>query len=404
MAVDPEALEALKAQACADVDRRAAMLLDASHHIHAHPELCYEEHDAHDVLTTILDEAGLEPERGAFDLPTAFRARAGEQGPVVAVMCEYDALPGIGHACGHNIIATAGLGAALAAASVASAAGGRLVVLGTPAEEGGGGKVEMARRGAYDGLDAAVMVHPADADLAWMDTLAIAQLEVSYEGRAAHAAAFPWEGRNALDAAVLGYMGVAALRQHIRPTERVHGVFTKAGDKANIVPKEAAASWYVRSPDGPGLAALKERVLTCLHAGAVAAGCTMQHEWDSRPYAELRHNEPLGDAYAANIARLGREVADPRLVRGVVGSTDMGNVSQLVPAIHPMIAVAPPGVPIHTPEFAEHAASPAGDRAVLDGAKALAMTIIDLWAGAGVLEAARSAFAASGPARPPLGL
>jgi metal-dependent amidase/aminoacylase/carboxypeptidase family protein len=199
-------------------------------------------------------------------------------------------------------------------------------------------------------------------------------------------------------------MGVAALRQHIRPTERVHGVFTKAGDKANIVPKEAAASWYVRSPDGPGLAALKERVLTCLHAGAEAAGCTMHHEWDSRPYAELRHNGPLGDSYAANIARLGREVADPRLVRGVVGSTDMGNVSQLVPAIHPMIAVAPAGVPIHTPEFAEHAGSAAGDKAVLDGAKALAMTIIDCWAGAGVLDAARSAFAAAGPARPPLGL
>src|SRR3954451_19075495 len=332
--------DALKQQVCDEVDRRADLLLDASHRIHAHPELGFEEHHAHGLLTSILADGGLDTERGAFGVPTAFQASSGTgTGPLVAVMCEYDALPDIGHACGHNVIATAGLGAALAAAAVVDVAGGRLAVFGTPAEEGGGGKIVMARRGAFTGVDAALMIHPADADLLAMSTIAIQQLLVHYEGKAAHAAAFPWEGRNALDAAVLGYVNVAALRQHIEPTERVHGIFTKAGDRPNIVPQETAAHWYVRSPTMGSLEALKGRVLTCLEAGAVAAGCTMHHEWDSRPYAELRHNEPLGDGYAANTARLGRAVPDPRLVRGVVGSTDMGNVSQLVPAIPPMIAV-----------------------------------------------------------------
>src|SRR3954468_1407830 len=267
--------DALKQQVCDEVDRRADLLLDASHRIHAHPELGFEEHHAHDLLTSVLGDAGLDTERGAFDVPTAFRASAGGgDGPLVAVLCEYDALPDLGHACGHNVIASAGLGAALAAATVVDAAGGRLAVSGPPAEEGGGGKILMARRGAFEGVDAALMVHPADADLLAMSTIAIQQLVVQYEGKSAHAAAFPWEGRNALDAAVLGYVNVAALRQHMEPTERIHGIFTKAGDRPNIVPREAAAHWYVRSPTMASLEVLKGRVLTCLEAGATAAGCT----------------------------------------------------------------------------------------------------------------------------------
>src|SRR5215207_6177058 len=254
--------DALKQQVCAEVDRRASLLLDASHRIHAEPELGFEEHHAHDLLTSILADGGLDTERAAFGIPTAFQATAGAgDGPVIAVLCEYDALLDIGHACGHNVIATAGLGAALAAAAVVDSAGGRLTVLGTPAEEGGGGKIVMARRGAFEGIDAALMIHPADADLTAMSAIAIQQLHVHYHGQAAHAAAFPWEGRNALDAAVLGYMNVAALRQHIQPTERIHGIFTKAGDKPNIVPKDAAAFWYVRSPTLTTLEDLKARVL-----------------------------------------------------------------------------------------------------------------------------------------------
>jgi amidohydrolase len=389
-------LDALKAAVCSDIDRRAGALIEVAHAIHDHPELGFEEHFAHDLLTSVLADAKLDTERAALDVPTAFRARAGGQGPLVAVLCEYDALPDLGHACGHNVIAAAGLGAGLALAGVAAEAGGRLLVLGTPAEEGGGGKVVLAERGAFDGVDAAMMVHPADADLLWMDTIAIAQLEVEYHGESAHAAAAPWKGRNALDAAVLGYQNVAALRQHINPRERIHGIFTKAGEKPNIVPREAAAFWYVRSPTLASLEPLKERVVACLQAGADAAGCAMRVRWGAPAtnYSDMRDNAPMVEAYVANSVRLGRAMGDPRLGNGVVGSTDMGNVSYLVPSIHPMIKVAPDGVPIHSAEFARHTRTEAADRAVLDGAKALAMTAVDLWAADGVLDAARREFAA----------
>jgi amidohydrolase len=372
-------------------------LVDLSHRIHAHPELNFEERFAHDSITAILDEAGLDPTRHAYGTETGFEANRGSAGPCVAVLLEYDALPGIGHACGHNVIAAAGLGAGLALAAVAEAAGGRVRILGTPAEEGGGGKIRMARHGAFDAVDAAMMVHPADADLLRMDTLALQELRVAYEGRAAHASAAPHEGRNALDAAVLGYIAVAALRQHIRSAERVHGVFTKAGEKANIVPREAAAEWMVRSDSIEALQALKARVLTCLESGAQACGCTMRHEWQDHTYADLRDNGPMASAYAANAHRLGRTVLDPDAIgRHVVGSTDMGNVSHLVPSIHPMIALAPEGTPIHTPDFAVHAAGPAGDRAAIDGAKAMAMTVVDLWTSPGLLPAARAEFGEPG--------
>jgi amidohydrolase len=384
----------LKAEVCAAVDRSADVLIDVSRRIHARPELAYEEHHAHDLLTRILADAGLAVERGAYALPTAFRATTGDgDGPVVAILCEYDALPEIGHACGHNIIAAAGLGAALAAATVTAATGGRLAVFGTPAEEGGGGKVYMTRRGAFEDVDVAMMIHPADADLTAMTTIAIQQLHVGYSGKASHASAAPWEGRNALDAAVLGYMNVAALRQHIKPNERVHGIFTKAGDKPNIVPQEAASFWYVRSPSLLSLEALKIRVLSCLEAGTVAAGCTMTHEWDDHPYAEVRDNGPVQRAFATNAARLGRSMAWPDAQKAVVGSTDMGNVSHVVPSIHPMLQVAPRGISIHSADFTAYAGAEEGDRAVLDGAKAMAMTAVDVWTDPDLLAAARDDFA-----------
>jgi amidohydrolase len=387
--------EQLKAAACAEVDRWAERLVDVAQQIHAHPELAFEEHLAHDLLTSVLDDAGLSPERSAFGVPTAFRATAGETGTDVAVLCEYDALPGIGHACGHNVIAAAGLGAGLAAAAVARDGGGRLTILGTPAEEGGGGKIRLARAGAFENVDAAMMVHPADADLVRMDVIAIQQLEMTYLGQAAHAAAAPHLGRNALDAAVLGYVGVATLRQHIRTTERVHGIFTDGGDKPNIVPDRAATFWYVRSDTFATLQPLKAKVLAALEAGAHATGCTCEHEWDNYPYSELLDNGPMAEAYGANSTRLGRPLSEPDATRRVVGSTDMGNVSFLVPSIHPMIKVAPAGVPIHSAAFAEHTSGDEAALAVLDGAKAMAMTVIDLWTDAELLRAAREAFASS---------
>ena len=310
----------------------------------------------------------------------------------MAVLCEYDALPGIGHGCGHNIIAAAGLGAGLAAATVVAACGGRLEVMGTPAEEGGGGKVIMGDRGAFDGVDVALAVHPAGFDLVQPDVIAIATYEVEYFGRAAHAAAAPQRGRNALDAAVLGYNAVAALRQHIAPTDRIHGVFLKAGDKANIVPDHTLAQWFVRSATATSLQALKVRVLACLEAGAAAAGCTMEVRQPWPEYTDLRSNGPLGELYRANSARLGRPLDDPTAANRLIVSTDMGNVSYRVPTIHPIVKVSPSDVALHTAEFAVWAASPDGDRGVLDGAKAMAMTVVDLWLRPKALQEVRAAF------------
>lgn len=384
-------IEAAKTRVQEEVDRRAGLLLEVSHRIHGHPELVFEERFAADLLASALGT-----EAGVYGLDTAFEARFGAEGPTVAVLCEYDALPGIGHGCGHNVIAAAGLGAGLAAGALADEAGGRLVVLGTPAEEGGGGKVLMGERGAFDGVDAALMVHPAGADLTEADVIAIATWRVEYFGRGAHAAAAPDQGRNALDAAVLGYNAVAALRQHIASTDRIHGVFVKGGDKANIVPDHTVAEWYVRSAGVASLQILKPRVLACLEGGAAAAGCRLEVHPTCPEYSDLRTNPALIDLYRANSAALGRPVAEPTADTRVVASTDMGNVSYLVPSIHPMVAVAPPDIALHTAEFARWAASEEGDRAVLDGAKAMAMTVVDLWLAAGAVEKVRAAFG-SGP-------
>lgn len=396
-------VEAIKAEVERLVDERAARLVEISHAIYEHPELNFEERFAHDLLADELDSAGVTAQRRAFDLDTAFVARAGTGGPDVALCLEYDALPGLGHACGHNIIAAAGLGAGLAAAAVAEQAGGRVTILGTPAEEGGGGKVFMIRAGAFAEVDAALMIHPAGDDLRSMQTIAIQQCIATYTGAAAHAAAAPHLGRNALDAAVLGYQGVAALRQHILPSERIHGVFTDGGDKPNIVPASAQTSWYVRSPTVEGLAALRPRVVACLEAGAAAAGCGVTIDWIDPPYSDMVDAEAIVDAYAANARRVGRTVADPAEVGQVVGSTDMGDVSYEVPSIHPMIAAAPSGTAIHTEDFARAACSASGDQAVIDGAKILAWTVVDLWSDPELLARARADFDArmvTGPTGP----
>ena len=377
--IRPVTPDVAKQQMVAEVDTRAVRLLDVSHRIHETPELCFEEHTAHDLLCAALEEEGLDVERSAYGLDTAFVARAGHTGPEVAVICEYDALPEIGHACGHNVIAAAGLGAGLAAASLAEKFGGRVRIIGTPAEEGGGGKCILLERGAFEGISAAMMVHPANHELTHMNAIAVEQLEVKYAGQSAHASAAPHKGRNALDGAVLGYMNVAALRQHIRPDERIHGIFTRAGDKPNIVPHEAAAEWYVRSPKLDSLAELRDRVVACLEAGATAAGVDIDCRCKAPIYADMINSGAMLDLYARNAAAVGRVVNKPRASFAVVGSTDMGNVSYAVPSIHPMIKVAPDHVPIHTPEFAYYAKSESGDKAVLDGAKLMAMTVADLW-------------------------
>ncbi|MGH9225120.1 MAG: M20 family metallopeptidase [Acidimicrobiales bacterium] len=388
-------LDTAKQRVRAEVERLDARLQHVAAQIHAHPELLYEETFAADLLASELEAAGLPVERGPHGIETAFATRTGraEQGPTVAILCEYDALPGIGHGCGHNLIAAAGLGAGLAAAAVAAEAGGNLVVLGTPAEEGGGGKIRLIEAGAFDDVDVAMMVHPAGMDLSEADVIAIATWRVEYHGRGAHAAAYPERGRNALDAAVLGYNAVAALRQHIAPRERIHGIFLKAGDKPNIVPDHTVAEWYVRSPTMTSLEDLKERVLACLQAGAAAAECTMSVTPTCPEYSELRSNAPLLDLYRANSEAVGRPVPDPEPNRRVTVSTDMGNVSLAVPSIHPLLAVAPPEVALHTPDFAAWAnGTPEARRAVLDGAAAMAMTAVDVWLRPEALQEIRDGF------------
>jgi len=361
------------------VDRLMPELIKASTAIHGRPELCFEEFFAMETLADVLTSNGLRVKRGAYGTDTAFEAEFGSQvGPTLALLLEYDALPSIGHGCGHNVIAAAGLGAALALIPIANDLGLRVRVLGTPAEEGGGGKIKMARNGAFSGIDAALMIHPADRDLLRMNAIAIQELRAVYRGKAAHAASSPHEGRNALDAAVLGYNAVAALRQHIRDTERVHGIFVHGGDKPNVVPAYAETLWYVRSDTLTSLAPLRDRVASALHGGALACGCEVELHWEEFAYAEMVDNPPLLNRYEELSRELGREPMTPSLDARVVGSTDMGNISHLVPSIHPMIAIAPPGTPLHTEDFAAAAIGESASAGIRDGAVLLANLACDL--------------------------
>ncbi|MGA0839065.1 MAG: M20 family metallopeptidase [Pseudomonadales bacterium] len=358
----------------AAIDAAADELIEASHAIHGNPELAFEEHFAADLLCRAAARHGMQPTRGVYTLPTAFEARFGApSGPTVAVLAEYDALPGIGHACGHNIIATSALGAAIGLARVRDALPGQVRFLGTPAEERGGGKELMARAGAFEGIDAALMIHPAGVDLTAMPCICVAEVDVVYHGRAAHAAAMPHRGINALDALLLAYQSISNLRQHIRPTERIHGIVTDGGQAPNIVPERAAGRFFVRAADARALAALKPRVQACFEAGALGAGASVEVCWSDVDYLDLKSNAPLADVFRAHGEALGRQFLEPAALGGA-GSTDMGNVSHRVPSIHPMLACAPAHVVIHHPDFAQWAASDLGDRAVLDGARALALT------------------------------
>ena len=371
-------IDALKKEVCASIDRLARELLDVSHDIHAHPELAFEERHAAAVLAQAGRGRGLDVHQNVYGLETALEARVGKAGPTVALLSEYDALPGIGHACGHNIIATTALGATLALAELGARLPGSVRWLGTPAEEGGGGKEIMARRGAFDGVDAALMIHPAGVNLATMPCLAISELKATYHGVASHAAAMPERGVNALDALVLAYQGVAALRQHIRTTERIHGIITDGGQAPNVVPERAAGRFLVRAANLDDLTALKKRVTGCFQAGADATGARLELAWGEVDYLDLDTSWPLANRFQANAESLGRSFFPfDKVPPGMQGSTDMGNVSHRVPSIHPMLASAPPNVSIHNAEFARWAASDMGDKTVLDGAKALAMTALD---------------------------
>jgi amidohydrolase len=364
------------------VERLADDLVGLSQDVHAHPELGYEEHHAAAAIGHLLGRHGIDAEVGAYGLPTAVRARVGDGRPRVAILAEYDALPGIGHACGHNVICSTAVGAFLAAATVISDLDGSVELIGTPAEEGGGGKELIAQAGGFDDVDAVVMLHPSSFEAAEHPWIGVRTVDVTYHGLAAHASAMAFMGRNALDAAVNAYTGMAQLRQHMLPTDRIHGVITDGGQKPNIVPERAALTFYIRSAQPETLAVLAQRAEDIFTSAATMTGTQVEIGWDPTPvYLPVRNNHPLALRWAVNVAERGRTSLPLGIVpEALTGSTDLGNVSVRVPSIHPTLAIAPAGVSIHSPDFTQHAASAAADQGVLDGAVGLALTAVDFLA------------------------
>jgi amidohydrolase len=367
--------DAVAATIAADADR----LVRLSEQIHARPETAWEEHNAARWVAEALDEAGFTVTPAYLGLDTAFHATIGS-GPFRLGLCaEYDALPGLGHACGHNLISAITVGAARALAPVADAAGLTIEVYGTPAEEGGGGKIELLERGAFAGLDLAMMVHPAPVDVAEAEPFAVSHSHVEFRGKAAHAAAYPEQGVNAADAFTIAQVAVGLLRQQLPPSVRVHGVMTNGGEAPNAIPARTEGRWYVRAESLAELSATEERVWRCFEAGALATGCDLEVTPESRPYAEFRTFEPALAAYRRNAEELGRVFDSGSPARRMNrASTDMGNVSQVVPAIHPYVGIGSLPALNHQPEFAAHCVGGDAEKALLDAATALAWTALDV--------------------------
>jgi len=369
-------LKKLKKEIQEKVETHRQELVDLSLKIHANPEVGWQEEKASGWLADYLEKNGFKVERGICDLPTAFKARYGQGKPAIAIMAEYDALPGIGHGCGHNIIGTAAVGAGIAAKLAAEQVGSTILVIGTPAEELAGGKVVMSERGAFEGVDVAMMVHPrGEHNWLGLRNLAMINLEVEFWGKSAHASSTPWDGVNALEAMVQSFNGINSLRQHIRNNARIHGIITDGGRAANVVPEHSAGVFMVRATNDAYLDELSEKVLNCFKAAAVSTGAHLEYRWGSRCSA-MRHNYTLIQLWANNMQTLGRRVQ--AIGDEPAGSVDMGNVSTIVPSIHPFIAISSVPLPPHSTEFAAAAASGAGMEAVTDGAKALAMTAVDI--------------------------
>jgi len=376
--------QAVKEAARARVNQHADGLLDLARRLHADPETAWEEHRAAATVPELLDEAGFAVTARYLGLDTAFHATFGSGPTRIALCAEYDALPGLGHACGHNLIAAGSVGAALGLAEIADDIGVTIEVYGTPAEEGGGGKIELLERGAFAGVDLAMMVHPAPVDVAEARPFAVSHSHVSYRGKAAHAAAYPEAGVNAADAFTVAQVAIGLLRQHLSSGVRVHGIVTHGGDAPNAVPEHTAGRWYVRAETLAELAEVEPRVRRCFEAGALATGCELTIEPESKPYAEFRADERALAAYRANAVALGRTFAEGGVAaRMNRASTDMGNVSQVVPAIHPYIGIGSLPAINHQREFAAHCVGQTADRAVLDGATALAWTAVDRATGSG---------------------
>ena len=362
-----------------DIAARREDLIALSHRLHAHPETAWEEHRAAAWVGEAMAHAGFDVTPQYLGLDTALRATAGS-GPLHVVLCaEYDAMPGLGHACGHNIIAATSVGAAVALAAVADELGLTVTLLGTPAEEGGGGKIVLLERGAFDGVHLALIAHPGPVDVARARPYAVSHLDVAYDGMAAHAAAYPEDGVNAADAFTVAQVAIGLLRQQLPSGTRVHGLVTRAGEAPNAIPQRSEGRWYVRGDSTELMERTRARVLRCFEAGAVATGCDLHVDEPTAPYAELRTDDEVLDLYVLNAVGLGRAFTDgdTGLGRMSRASTDMGNVSQVVATIHPYIGIGSAPAVNHQREFAAACVTGAADAALLDAATALALTAVD---------------------------
>jgi amidohydrolase len=372
--MDPEKI---KSNILEQVEKNREELWDLSLKIHDNPELGFHESRAMGWLTEFLGKKDFEVQRGFAELPTAFKATYGAGRPAIAFLAEYDALPEMGHACGHNLICAAAAGAAIASKIVVDRYGGQVMVIGTPAEELYGGKVLMVQKDAFSGVDVAMMMHPGNNDLAVTAALACQGLDVEFTGRPSHAAADPEAGINALEAMIQSYNAINSLRQHIRPSARIHGIITDGGQAANVVPAHSAAKFIVRAKDMQYLAELKLKVLDCFQGAALATGAFLKYKWDDQCYAPVLNNLTLSGLFVKNMNKLGRTFS-LKYPDKSCGSTDFGNVSQVVPGMHVWVSIADAGVLAHSSQFAEAAASDRSQKSMLDAAKGLAMVLADL--------------------------
>ena len=386
-------MTALKNAIASAIDRLGDDLEQLSRQIHDNPELGFHEVKAAGWLTDFLAGQGFKVVHSLAGIETAFRATIETgKGPTIAILCEYDALPAIGHACGHNAIATAGAGAGAGLAAVRDQLPkGRIHVIGTPAEEGGGGKVKLIQAGVFKDVDTAMMVHGWDQWVGHMDLLGIVRVGFEFTGRAAHASADPWEGINALDGAIQTYNNVSMLRQQVRPDARIHGIITHGGAAPNIIPEFAAATFYVRSIKLDYMWELQKRVIACAEGAAKSTGCSLKViAHNDTAYEPMKRNETLLGAYRANLQSLGITEAPPLVDR--LGSSDVGNVSQVIPTIQPLMKIAPDNTPIHSRAFEAAAVSPLAREGTLAAAKAMAMTALDLLAEPALVKRAQDEF------------
>ena len=390
----------VKDVACQAIDATASVLFDVSARMHAEVELAFEEVKAQAWQCAALRNAGFTVEEGLGSLKTAFRAtvKSGKPGPRIAFLCEYDGLPVYGQSCGHNVVAAAGVGAAIGLAKAIDRIGGEVIALGTPGEEGGGGKNILHREGFFDGIDAMMLIYPGMDNIAHSRTLGATRVQFAYFGKAAHAAARPELGINALDAMLLAFNGINALRQQLPSEVRVHAIITKGGTLPQVVPDHTTGVLTVRANDPATLERVIPRIDACLTGAALMTGARLERTWRESPGRALLSNAAIAQSFERNLHDLGR-VTRPRDELSGAWSGDTGNVSWFVPTIQPQMAMTGRDVPPHSHEF--HAASigAAAESCILDSAKAMAMTAIDLIADDRLLAEARTEFAAATAAR-----